>query len=65
MSVVGVVMATHSKAGEDVGSGTDADSDHAVDPAEKPAVNPPSALNLCILASIEVGGVGGGGTHLS
>lgn len=32
-------MATHSKAGEDVGSSTDADPDHAVDPVEKPAVN--------------------------
>lgn len=35
----GVVMATHSKAGEDVGSSTDTDSDHTVDPVEKPAVN--------------------------
>lgn len=70
----GVVMATHSKAGEDVGSSADADSDYAVDPVEKAAVNacqgPINAYRhrsgwgcVCVCACVYLGG--GRGTHLS
>lgn len=47
-----VLKWTHCKPSEDVGSGSNADTNHAVDPAEKPPVTVRLGMNLHTLPSI-------------